>query len=107
MLKHVSDTKENEIFGCSWYLWHSLWYLWLLLNAGERFLNSYRLLQTWHVDILDNSGTVDYGEFIAATLHLNKMECDEHLFSSFSYFDKDGIGKITLDELHKPGRNLV
>jgi calcium-dependent protein kinase len=73
----------------------------LLFNVGGRFLNSYRLLQTWQVDILDNSGTIDYGEFIVTTLHLNKMECEEHLFSSFSYFDKDGSGKITLDELQQ------
>jgi len=73
----------------------------LLLNVGGRFLNSYRLLQTWQVDILDNSGTIDYGEFIVATLHINKIEHEEHLFSSFSYFDKDGNGKITLDELQQ------
>lgn len=50
---------------------------------------------------IDNSGTIDYGEFIAATLHLNKMEREEHLFSAFSYFDKDGSGQITLDELQQ------
>jgi calcium-dependent protein kinase len=50
---------------------------------------------------IDNSGTIDYREFIAATLHLNKMEREEHLFSAFSYFDKDGSGKITMDELQQ------
>lgn len=50
---------------------------------------------------IDNSGTIDYGEFIAATLHLNKMEREEHLFSAFSYFDKDGSGQITMDELQQ------
>lgn len=48
---------------------------------------------------VDNSGTIDYGEFIAATLHLNKIERDDHLFAAFSYFDKDGSGYITADEL--------
>ncbi|KAI3443353.1 hypothetical protein Pfo_000018 [Paulownia fortunei] len=50
---------------------------------------------------VDNSGTIDYGEFIAATLHLNKIEKDDHLFKAFSYFDKDGSGYITRDELQR------
>lgn len=50
---------------------------------------------------IDNSGTIDYGEFIAATLHLNKVEREDHLFAAFSYFDKDGSGYITADELQQ------
>ncbi|XP_012835826.1 PREDICTED: calcium-dependent protein kinase 1-like [Erythranthe guttata] len=50
---------------------------------------------------VDNSGTIDYGEFIAATLHMNKIEKEDHLFRAFSYFDKDGSGFITQDELQK------
>jgi calcium-dependent protein kinase len=50
---------------------------------------------------VDNSGTIDYGEFIAATLHLNKIERQDHLFAAFSYFDKDGSGYITPDELQQ------
>lgn len=50
---------------------------------------------------VDNSGTIDYGEFIAATLHLNKIEREDHLFAAFQYFDKDGSGYITPDELQK------
>lgn len=50
---------------------------------------------------VDNSGTIDYGEFIAATLHLNKIEREDHLFAAFSYFDKDGSGYITPDELQQ------
>lgn len=52
----------------------------------------------WQADI-DNSGTIDYGEFLAATIHLNKLEREENLLSAFSYFDKDGSGFITIDEL--------
>ncbi|KAH7653594.1 Non-specific serine/threonine protein kinase protein [Dioscorea alata] len=48
---------------------------------------------------IDNSGTIDYGEFIAATVHLNKLEREEHLVAAFSYFDKDASGYITVDEL--------
>ncbi|KAK6942497.1 EF-hand domain, partial [Dillenia turbinata] len=50
---------------------------------------------------IDNSGTIDYGEFIAAMLHLNKIQKEDHLFTAFSYFDKDGSGYITHDELQQ------
>ncbi|EMS61622.1 Calcium-dependent protein kinase 1 [Triticum urartu] len=48
---------------------------------------------------VDNSGTIDYDEFIAATVHMNKLDREEHLMAAFSYFDKDGSGYITVDEL--------
>uniref|UniRef100_A0ACD5UMS3 Uncharacterized protein n=2 Tax=Avena sativa TaxID=4498 RepID=A0ACD5UMS3_AVESA len=50
---------------------------------------------------IDNSGSIDYGEFLAATLHLNKVDREDNLFAAFSYFDKDGSGYITQDELQK------
>ncbi|XP_040971842.1 calcineurin subunit B-like [Gossypium hirsutum] len=42
-----------------------------------------------------------YGEFIAATVHPNKLEREEHLVVAFRYFDKDGSGYITVDELQQ------
>ncbi|XP_074566556.1 calcium-dependent protein kinase 28-like [Curcuma longa] len=48
---------------------------------------------------IDKNGTIDYGEFLAATVHMNKLEREENLKSAFSYFDKDGSGYITIDEL--------
>ncbi|KAL3829410.1 hypothetical protein ACJIZ3_018212 [Penstemon smallii] len=50
---------------------------------------------------IDNSGTIDYGEFLAATVHLNKLEREDNLVSAFSFFDKDGSGYITIDELQQ------
>ncbi|KAF5473427.1 hypothetical protein F2P56_010039 [Juglans regia] len=50
---------------------------------------------------IDNSGTIGYGEFIAAMLHLNKIQREDHLYAAFSYFDKDGSGYITQDELQQ------
>ena len=50
---------------------------------------------------VDNSGTIDYGEFLAATLHMNKIEREDNLFAAFSYFDRDGSGFITADELQQ------
>lgn len=50
---------------------------------------------------IDNSGTIDYGEFIAAMLHLNKIQREDHMYAAFSYFDTDGSGYITKDELQQ------
>lgn len=50
---------------------------------------------------MDNNGTIDYGEFIASTVHLNKLEREDHLIAAFSHFDKDGSGYITIDELEE------
>uniref|UniRef100_A0A0D9VN41 non-specific serine/threonine protein kinase n=1 Tax=Leersia perrieri TaxID=77586 RepID=A0A0D9VN41_9ORYZ len=54
---------------------------------------------------VDNSGTIDYHEFIAATLHLNKLDREEHLLAAFAYFDRDASGYITVDELEHACRN--
>ena len=34
-------------------------------------------------------------------MHLNKIEREDHLFAAFSYFDKDGSGYITQEELQQ------
>ncbi|CAN4118290.1 unnamed protein product [Withania somnifera] len=47
----------------------------------------------------NGKGTLDYGEFIAISLHLQRMANDEHLHRAFSFFDKDGNGYIEPDEL--------
>jgi len=59
-------------------------------------------LSVWKIQAdVDNSGTIDYGEFIAAMLHLNKIQKEDHMYAAFSYFDEDGSGYITQDELQK------
>ncbi|KAJ9543138.1 hypothetical protein OSB04_022845 [Centaurea solstitialis] len=47
----------------------------------------------------NGKGTLDYGEFVAISLHLKKMANDEHLHKAFSYFDKDSNGFIEPQEL--------
>ncbi|WZZ37087.1 hypothetical protein YC2023_020488 [Brassica napus] len=52
-------------------------------------------------ELLEASGTIDYGEFLAATIHLNKLEKEENLMAAFTFFDKDASGCITFDELQQ------
>ncbi|CAI0425355.1 unnamed protein product [Linum tenue] len=47
----------------------------------------------------NGKGTLDYSEFLAVSLHLQRMAHDEHLRKAFSYFDKDGNGYIEPEEL--------
>ncbi|PKA50602.1 Calcium-dependent protein kinase 13 [Apostasia shenzhenica] len=49
----------------------------------------------------NGKGKLDYGEFVAISLHLQKMANDEHLRRAFSYFDKDGNGYIEAEELRE------
>ncbi|PKI55846.1 hypothetical protein CRG98_023727 [Punica granatum] len=48
---------------------------------------------------VDGNGTIDYIEFITATMHRHKLERDEHLYKAFQHFDKDNSGFITTDEI--------
>lgn len=50
------------------------------------------------VDI-DQSGSIDYSEFILATMDKKKAISKERLQESFKVFDADGNGYITADEL--------
>ncbi|KAL2902031.1 Calcium-dependent protein kinase 13 [Bienertia sinuspersici] len=69
LLKHGSQLGESEVQ--------------MLIEAVDTF----------------GKGTLDYGEFLAVSLHLQKMANDEHLHKAFSYFDKDGNGYIEPEEL--------
>jgi calcium-dependent protein kinase len=41
---------------------------------------------------VDGNGTIDYIEFISATMHRYRFDRDEHVFKAFQYFDKDNSG---------------
>jgi calcium-dependent protein kinase len=40
----------------------------------------------------DGNGLIDYEEFVTATVHMNRMDREEHLYTAFQYFDKDNSG---------------
>ncbi|CAL5433238.1 unnamed protein product [Camellia sinensis] len=48
---------------------------------------------------VDGNGTIDYIEFITATMHMNRVEREHHLYTAFEYFDEDKSGYITMEEL--------
>lgn len=50
------------------------------------------------IDVNGNS-RIDYEEFLAATLHLTKLNREEQMINAFKFFDKDESGFITKDEI--------
>ncbi|KAL4607023.1 hypothetical protein ACB092_09G145500 [Castanea dentata] len=49
---------------------------------------------------IDKDGYLDYGEFVAISIHLRKMgNDDEHLRKAFKFFDKNKTGYIEIEEL--------
>lgn len=48
---------------------------------------------------LNGNGELDYSEWLVATLKRSDMINTKKLKQAFTYFDKDGSGKISLDEL--------
>lgn len=50
---------------------------------------------------VNGDGTIDYEEFLAATIHLSKLEREEVLYSAFKHFDADNSGFITKEELEE------
>ncbi len=57
---------------------------------------------------VDGNGSLDYGEFVAATIHLQRLDNDDHLHKAFTHFDADNSGYIEMQELRAAiGDNLV
>ncbi|KAK8946342.1 Calcium-dependent protein kinase 2 [Platanthera zijinensis] len=69
-----------------------------LARLGSK-LSEFEVKQLMDAADVDGNGTIDYIEFITATMHRHKLEREENLYSAFQYFDKDSSGFITRDEL--------
>lgn len=62
------------------------------------------LLPIWHTQVdLDGNHTLDFQEFLTATVFLGKLERHENLIAAFQRFDLDRSGFITQDELLEVG----
>ncbi|KAL2485473.1 Calcium-dependent protein kinase 8 [Abeliophyllum distichum] len=48
---------------------------------------------------VDRDGTLNYGEFVAVSVHIRKMANDEHLHKAFAFFDRNESGYIEIEEL--------
>ena len=48
---------------------------------------------------VDGDGHLDYGEFVAISVHLRKMGNDEHLRKAFQFFDQNKSEYIEIEEL--------
>jgi len=57
------------------------------------------LMKAMEVIDANQNGFIDYTEFIAACLHSYNYLKENHLRSAFTYFDKDGSGTISQEEL--------
>jgi calcium-dependent protein kinase len=47
----------------------------------------------------DNSGFIDYNEFVIAAMNEQEITSNEFLSAAFKMFDKDGSGVISADEI--------
>ena len=61
--------------------------------------NSETLIELLKGADTDNSGSIDYTEFLAATMDAQTFLRDDYLRTAFDMFDKDGSGKIDKEEL--------
>jgi calcium-dependent protein kinase len=57
----------------------------------------------------DGSGSIDYSEFVVATMNEKNLLSNNKLQTAFKMFDKDGGGSISVDEIKQVlafGKNL-
>ncbi|XVF69526.1 hypothetical protein PTKIN_Ptkin11bG0088900 [Pterospermum kingtungense] len=71
-----------------------------LAKQGTK-LSEYEVKQLMEAADADGNGTIDYDEFITATMHMNRMDKEDHLYHAFQHFDKDNSGYITTEELEQ------
>uniref|UniRef100_K3ZII4 non-specific serine/threonine protein kinase n=1 Tax=Setaria italica TaxID=4555 RepID=K3ZII4_SETIT len=70
-----------------------------LKRLGSALLSENEIQTLMDAADIDRNGTIDCTEFVAATLHMNKLERVENLNQAFSFFDKDVKGYITTEGL--------
>ena len=63
------------------------------MMSDEEVENMFKAVDT------DNSGFIDYSEFVVAAMNENQLTTNEKLAAAFKMFDKDGSGIISADEI--------
>ncbi|CAF2349452.1 unnamed protein product [Brassica napus] len=71
-----------------------------LQKAGQQIADADLQILMEATDV-DGDGTLNYGEFVAVSVHLKKMANDEHLHKAFNFFDKNQSGYIEPEELRE------
>jgi calcium-dependent protein kinase len=56
---------------------------------------------------MNNNGYIEYEEFVRAAIDKEIFITDNILLFAFKYFDKDGSGEITFDEIEKVFKNSI
>nr|AIU98508.1 calcium-dependent protein kinase [Musa acuminata AAA Group] len=109
LVRHMLDPDPKQRFTAQQVIDHS----WLQnatkapnVNLGETVrarLQQFSVMNKFKKKALradvDGTGTLDYGEFVAVSIHLRKIGNDEHLHKAFSYFDQNKSGYIEIEEL--------
>ncbi|KAI4341434.1 hypothetical protein MLD38_026160 [Melastoma candidum] len=79
------------------------WVTYAELKAGLQRVGSQlaepEIKMLMEVADVDGNGVLNYGEFVAVTIHLQRIENDEHFRRAFAFFDKDDSLYIELLEL--------
>ena len=77
-------------------------------EVKEGYLNHYgKMISDEEVEAMfkqvdtDNSGYIDYSEFLVAAINEEQIMSNEKLKAAFNMFDKDGSGYITHDEIRE------
>ena len=116
-IKQLMDAVSIVMLSCSpfisllicWGGGGTLWFLTKLFNSFTSSRNKLKYLHHFPLACLmrefnlyiffcqadvDQNGTIDYSEFITATMHRHKLETEEHLHKAFKYFDQDDSGLV-------------
>ncbi|XP_043806466.1 calcium-dependent protein kinase 8 isoform X2 [Manihot esculenta] len=50
---------------------------------------------------VDGDGSLNYGEFVAVSVHIKKLANDEHLHKAFAFFDRNQSGYIEIEDVRE------
>ncbi|GBF87955.1 calcium-dependent kinase [Raphidocelis subcapitata] len=80
--------------------------LWSALKAWGHKIHEDDLKALVSLSDVSGDGLIDYNEFVAATMHVSKLEKEELLVKAFQDLDQDGSGTIGPEELEEALRRF-